>query len=219
MQSCKYGHTSTKACQKVYNTHKFEPWFSHDRSIDFQDYFCLVQGRQELSFDRHASNVRKDTLSKPTGDSVYRAEMRYSKSQRSSIAQRKDHKNLTRLKVCSSRLKVFWRLRSRCLSSLPHRRDEVACDPWGLSREQSHCNCKPRWLVKWQEMNHMWNVVYAYIVQGTSLETPCRKILDTRFFSSKKRNKGYKKMTFRGKNVQSKNAKHMVHFFKIILCG
>ena len=74
---------------------------------------CL-QSRQERGFARHASNVRKDTLSKPTGDSVYRAEMRYSKSQRSSIAQRKDHKNLTRLKVLKS-FGSLWKLRSQLL--------------------------------------------------------------------------------------------------------
>ena len=99
---------------ELYNSRNFEPWFSHDRSVDFQDYFCLVQGRQELGFDRHASNVRKDTLSKPTGDSVYRVEMRYSQSQRSSIAQRKDRINLTRLKVLKS-LEGFWKLRSHLL--------------------------------------------------------------------------------------------------------
>ena len=75
---------------KKYTTHdKFEPWFSHDRSVDWlisKTTSAWYKAGKNLVFDRHASNVRKDTLSKPTGDSVYRAEMRYSKSQRSSIA-------------------------------------------------------------------------------------------------------------------------------------
>ena len=44
------------------------------------------------------------------------------------------------------------------------------------------------------------NILCIYIY----LETPCRKIFDTRVFSGKKGNKGYKKMTFQEKRYKAK---------------
>ena len=54
-------------------------------------------------------------------------------------------------------------------------------------------------------------VIYSY------LETPCRKIFDTRVFFRQKGWQRLQKDDISGKNVQSKNAKHMVYQKKHVM--
>ena len=53
---------------------------------------------------------------------------------------------------------------------------------------------------------------------SSDLETPCRKIFDTRVFSGKKGHKGYKKMTFQ-ENRYKANMQNIWYIKKIMLCG
>ena len=43
------------------------------------------------------------------------------------------------------------------------------------------------------------------------LETPCRKIFDTKVFSGKKGNKGYKNMTFQEKRYKAQKQHIWIH--------
>ena len=58
----------------------------------------------------------------------------------------------------------------------------------------------------------------AKIRKHVYLETPCRKIFDTRVFSGKKGHKGYKKMTFQESRYKAK-MQNIWYIKKIMLCG
>ena len=66
------------------------------------------------------------------------------------------------------------------------------------------CNC----------MVNMMTLICHYVC----LETPCRKIFDTRVFSGKKGHKGYKKMTFQENRYKAK-MQNIWYIKKIMLCG
>ncbi len=116
MQSCKYGHTSTKVCQKVYNSRNFEPWFSHDRSVD------LISKTTSAWYKAGKNLVSTAML--PTSAKTPWANQLVTRC----IVQRcatvslsippSHNEKITKIWQdwkCWSRLKVFWRLRSQLL--------------------------------------------------------------------------------------------------------